>query len=240
MKEYTIRKASKILNISKDTLRRYSEKGLIKTYRDSNGYRIFSEESLSGFIRKNAFVLAQKWVFSDSGEDFLREFYFPYSDFFRIGSEKIREVFVEDGFSDQESIYYETIIGEIGNNSFDHNLGKWTIPGVLMIYNGREIVLADKGVGVLNTLKEIIPGLDNYKDALRVAFTEIVSGRSPESRGNGLKYVRSIIENGKIKAELQFFSGDYVVVIKPRREMLIKKGKKFFNGCIAKIKIIKK
>jgi len=57
----------------------------------------------------------------------------------------------------------------------------------------RKVVLADRGQGILTTLKRVRPWLVNSNEAIRVAFTEMVSGRYPETRGNGLKFVRSII-----------------------------------------------
>ena len=62
----------------------------------------------------------------------------------------------------------------------------------------RVIVLADRGRGVRTTLQQIRPELSDDMEALRVAFTEVLSGRSPEKRGNGLKVVRSIAESSSI------------------------------------------
>ena len=111
-----------------------------------------------------------------------------------------------------------SLAGEIGNNSFDHNLGNWPdIPGVLFGYdlNKKEIVLADRGLGILETLKRVRPELSSHQQALKVSFTEIVSGRAPENRGNGLKYVRRIIKEYPINlffktgnADLTLQSGD--------------------------------
>ena len=98
------------------------------------------------------------------------------------------------------------ITGEIGNNSFDHNLGNW--PDILGIYfsyslTERKIILADRGLGILFTLKKVKPALKSHKDALKVAFTETISGRAPESRGNGLKFVRNIVTQNPIKLTFQ-------------------------------------
>ena len=87
------------------------------------------------------------------------------------------------------------IVGEIGNNSFDHNLGNWPdMPGIFFSYTirNKEVVLADRGQGILKTLKRVRTELTNSSAAMRVAFTETVSGRYPEARGNGLKFVKSI------------------------------------------------
>jgi hypothetical protein len=39
----------------------------------------------------------------------------------------------------------------------------------------------------------VVPGLTDHQQALAIAFEQIVSGRHPEHRGNGLKFVRSVI-----------------------------------------------
>ncbi|PIT98030.1 MAG: hypothetical protein COT71_02870, partial [Candidatus Andersenbacteria bacterium CG10_big_fil_rev_8_21_14_0_10_54_11] len=93
------------------------------------------------------------------------------------------------------------VVGEIGDNSFAHNVGNWPdVPGVFFAYaiDKRFIVLADRGRGVLTTLRQVRPNLADDSEALRVAFTEIVSGRDPEKRGNGLKVVRRVTESGEI------------------------------------------
>ena len=55
------------------------------------------------------------------------------------------------------------------------------------------------------TLQQVRPNLATDVEALNVAFTEIVSGRNPEKRGNGLKVVRSVVESNEIS--LLFRSG---------------------------------
>ncbi|MDO8609951.1 MAG: hypothetical protein Q7R95_05345 [bacterium] len=107
------------------------------------------------------------------------------------------------------------VAGEIGNNSFDHNLGNWSdIPGIFFSYSmrNRKIVLADRGQGILTTLKRVRPKLINSSDAMKMAFTETISGRYPEIRGNGLKFVRSIII--KEPFSLTFKTGDAQLYLK--------------------------
>jgi len=106
------------------------------------------------------------------------------------------------------------IIGEIGNNSFDHNLGSWhDIPGINMTIGikTRKIILADRGRGVFTTIKPMKPEITNDGEALKTAFTEIISGRYPEQRGNGLKFVKDIIEKNNLW--LDFYSGKALATI---------------------------
>jgi hypothetical protein len=86
--------------------------------------------------------------------------------------------------------------GEIGNNSFDHNLGQWRdVPGCWFEaqVSGRFlwICVGDRGQGVFQSLSRVHPSLTNDQSALEAAFEKIISGRSPEQRGNGLKFVRN-------------------------------------------------
>jgi hypothetical protein len=108
-----------------------------------------------------------------------------------------------------------SIIGELGNNCFDHNLGQWRdIPGCWMDHGVREKliwgVIADRGQGVLSSLKNVLPPLQTDQEAIETAFEKRISGRSPEQRGNGLKFVRNII-NGRNDRGLIFFSGRGVI-----------------------------
>lgn len=90
-----------------------------------------------------------------------------------------------------------SVIGEIGNNSFDHNLGQWRdVPGcwfeTQVTRRRLWILIADRGQGIFRSLSGVIP-VANEQDAMEKAFRERISGRTPERRGNGLKYVKNVI-----------------------------------------------
>jgi len=135
------------------------------------------------------------------------------------------------------------VVGEIGNNSFDHNIGNWPdVAGVFFGYNlkERKIILADRGQGILTTLKRVKKQMLTHKGALEVAFTEYVSGRAPESRGNGLKTVRKVIEGKTDKIiknlSLSFQSGDAELFLKNDGGALdVKNVENFNKGCFALI-----
>ena len=102
-------------------------------------------------------------------------------------------------------------VGEIGNNSYDHNLGHWKdIPGCwyqTQATGGRLwICIADRGQGIWKSLARVDPRIADDQTALRTAFEKFLSGRAPERRGNGLKYVRNII-TGKDRRGLACRSG---------------------------------
>lgn len=129
------------------------------------------------------------------------------------------------------------VAGEIGNNSYDHNLGSWPdIPGIFFSYNmrNRKVVLADRGQGVLTTLKRVRPELTNSSEAIKVAFTETISGRYPEARGNGLKFVRSIIVKNPLS--LYFQTGNSRLYLKKNDvELDVKQVVNIIKGCFAVI-----
>ena len=87
----------------------------------------------------------------------------------------------------------------------------------------------------MKTLSRIKKDLKSDEEALRVAFTEIISGRSPEARGNGLKFVRNVIIENNVtlffqtgNAKLELKKGDTVLNITQEDEIV--------HGCIARIK----
>lgn len=89
-------------------------------------------------------------------------------------------------------------------------------------------------MGILRTLQRVRSELITHQDALRVAFTEVVSGRAPEDRGNGLKFVRNVITTHPMK--LLFQSGDAELRIDDSNtDLHITKSTTSIHGCLAKI-----
>ena len=104
-----------------------------------------------------------------------------------------------DSFAIKSEKYLQTaIIGEIGNNTFDHNwdFDKNHVRGCYLNLNDSDgtIVLADFGRGVRESLSRV-KNFDDDLSAIKTAFLESVSGRAPEQRGNGLKFVSQNIAN---------------------------------------------
>jgi hypothetical protein len=103
------------------------------------------------------------------------------------------------------------IIGEIGNNTFDHNfIFENDFPrGVYFnaAYKRDYTVLADFGKGVKRSLLLVQPSLQSDIEAVEMAFTKRISGRSPEQRGNGLKFVSETIRQNRWHLYFQSGSG---------------------------------
>jgi len=101
------------------------------------------------------------------------------------------------------------IIGEIGNNTFDHNfVFENNRPrGVYSNYTYKQkyAIIADYGRGIFGSLSTVLPSIGTELEAMETAFTKRISGRSPEQRGNGLKFVSETIQQNNL--HLYFQSG---------------------------------
>lgn len=100
----------------------------------------------------------------------------------------------QNGYSLETSSLVISVVGEIANNCFDHNLGKWKDQvGCLLSFDflpdRLRIAIIDRGQGIADSLKVVRPEISNPAEYLVLAFETIISGRAPEQRGNGLKYV---------------------------------------------------
>jgi hypothetical protein len=138
-------------------------------------------------------------------------------DVFEARAQKIFPLLLKNGFSEQDASLIYSIIGEVGNNTFDHNLGYWCDqPGCYFSYEfddkGMSFAIADHGRGILASLKRVMTSLQNDQQAVETAFNQVVSGRAPEQRGNGLKFVRQII-TGAPKRALIAQSGNGLLIV---------------------------
>jgi hypothetical protein len=78
------------------------------------------------------------------------------------------------------------------------------------------------------------PTLENDEDAVRVAFTEVLSGRAPEGRGNGLKYVKEVVSEYPIN--LLFRTGNAELAMAGTHpDFAITATKNKFRGCLVMI-----
>jgi len=238
VKEYNIQEASLILNVNPQTLRRWDNNKILPARRNSEkGHRYYYEDDLEEFLSKNYKYLldmASRWSFSVPVIFSLPRFYCQDAYIFKGRLNKLEAALQGDQILADNFSLITSSIGEVGNNSFDHNIGKWPdISGIFFGYNlsERKIIISDRGQGVLATLRRVRPSLSNDKEALLVAFTEIISGRAPESRGNGLKYVKKMVQ--KISAKLEFHSGKNILEINGNKELIIKDAEKEMRGCFA-------
>jgi len=235
-KQISIGKAAKYLGVSIDTLRRWDKSGNLTAKKSSGGHRYYLKLDLD-LYKQNIFALATKWVLEAPKEP-KKEFYCPTSLEFKGRLSRLQTAL---GKLEVLKKYYSLIVaitGEIGNNSYDHNLGNWPdISGAFFAFDvsKKQIALADRGIGILRTLKRVKPSIKNDEDALYTAFTEVISGRAPEARGNGLKLVKEAILNNPL--ELNFYSGNAKVFMSGRdKKTKFDRTDVYYSGCLALIK----
>ena len=232
----TIGETAKKLGVSIDTLRRWDKSGKFSSVRlSSGGNRYYRKSDVDLFI-KEPLTMAKNWVNSVTAFEPDQKYYCKTRDVFQARLESFQSELLKVKNNTYASLV-SAIAGEIGNNSFDHNLGNW--PDILGVYfcyslSERKIILADRGLGILFTLRKVRPELKSHKEALKVAFTETISGRAPESRGNGLKFVRNIITRNPIN--LTFQTGDAFLKLQQGNQNLeIEILAKLIRGCLAVI-----
>jgi hypothetical protein len=238
IKKYDIQEAAEMLNINPQTLRRWDSDKILLARRDSErGHRYYYEDDLADFLSKNykyLQALAVRWSFAREVFFVPLRFYCQDAYVFKARLYKLEAVLQNDQILKENFSLVTSSVGEIGNNSFDHNIGGWPdVPGIFFGYNlaERKIIISDRGQGVLATLRRARPELANDAEALRAAFTEIISGRAPENRGNGLKYVKKMVQ--KIGLKLEFYSGKSEVKISGGKEIDIRDSNKEMRGCFA-------
>lgn len=242
-RQYSISEAAKILNVNVQTLRRWDKSGRFRAARIPAGkikYYLYSENAIEEFLSQDwraLLKIAAKWSFHPVPLDLPRRFYCPDKSIFKARLSRLEfDLMSNPDFNEIFSLIV-AMAGEIGNNSFDHNLGNWPdVNGIFFAYiiSARKVILADRGQGVLATLKQVKPDLPDHAAALMAAFTEIISGRAPEKRGNGLKFVKEVIVNHNFK--LVFQSGDAVLNLKRNYQLpRVKTSPNFLRGCWAVI-----
>ncbi|MEK7529693.1 MAG: MerR family DNA-binding transcriptional regulator [Patescibacteria group bacterium] len=214
-KKVRISDAAKILKVSTQTLRNWDNSGKYRSKRSKGGQRYYDLEELKRYaldIQQLGFI----WATSSMPPELPSEYFCERPDRFTSRSAKMGSALLNspESVSMDFASLLTLIASEIGDNSFVHNIGNWPdVQGVFFAYDivKRVIVLADRGRGVKATLQHVCPAIHNDTVALHVAFTEIISGRYPEKRGNGLKVVRKIAEKERIG--LSFHSGIGLVTI---------------------------
>jgi len=130
---------------------------------------------------------------------------------------------------------FTAVVAEVAHNSFDHNFANWKdIPGILYYHGVSEktVIIADRGLGIRATLSPIKKDIKDDLSAVKTAITEVISGRAPERRGNGLKFVSNAVKNNWY---LYLQSGNGAVEIK-NAEIKFLTADSFVNGCFTMLK----
>lgn len=136
-----------------------------------------------------------QWYFSGTSTRLIDEnFCRSRSDF--NGRLASYESILKKDFSEDCHYLVSSSLGEIGNNCFDHNLGFWQgDAGCLFIRETNCALICDRGRGIKQSLSSVYALTKEDKDYISIAFGKVITGRAPEKRGNGLKFVRKNILN---------------------------------------------
>ena len=141
----TITQAAEILGVSLDTLRRWDKSGKLAAIKKDGGtHRYYREQDLEIFA-SDLMKFASEWI--EDGTPFPGTFYCPTSSIFNARLTKMEYALMQkSGFEKLYSLIV-LIAGEIGDNSFSHNLGKW--PDTAGIFFGYDL---DKRIVLLSFL----------------------------------------------------------------------------------------
>lgn len=235
-----ISEAARRLGVTAQTLRNWEKSGQLKSFRfHAAGNRLYRESDLLAMFHRvsEGIDLSLRWAAFKVADEPPAAFYCRYRDHFSTSLWK-KDMEWKKVLGEEKGALVTALVGEIGNNSFDHNLGKWPdLSGIWFewLESSRHIVLADRGVGLLNSLRQVRPSIQNHQEAMKVAFNEVLTGRAPERRGNGLKFVKSVVLHHRF--HLSFQSGNSHLTIKDGKEFEIKKAKNTIQGCLAVLSI---
>ncbi len=134
-------------------------------------------------------------------------------------SSKIRRMFRHFGLNELDEARATALVGELGNNVFDHNDGQWpsSIRGAIILaqHNPKkhriEIVVADPGIGFSGSLRAADKTIPSDVEAIKLGMSG-VTGRVGETRGNGLRVIQDWTIN-KFDGIVRIHSGDGLVVV---------------------------
>jgi excisionase family DNA binding protein len=234
----TIKQAAEMIGVTITTLRRWDESGKLVAVRLGKGsHRLYRMEDIEIFAT-DLFSSARLWASATEPTEPQDSFYCPTSYVFQARLNRMETEMLKRPDLQNTLSIISSVAGEIGNNSFDHNLGSWfDIAGIFFAYdlNKKVVVLADRGQGILRTLQRVKKDLKTHDQALKTAFTEVITGRAPEHRGNGLKYVRRVVTGYPVS--LFFQTGDAKLRLqKGDTDIKIEKAEHPIHGCLALIR----
>jgi hypothetical protein len=151
-------------------------------------------------------MIAFEWVNSAIGIIPVKDFYCPSRDIAEARTEKLPALLVSVGWPEDLAELFSATVSELVGNCFDHNVGQWKdVQGCWFEAQIEpsfvRVFIADRGQGILTSLQRVLSDLNDPIEALKKAFTEIITGRAPEKRGNGLKFViRSLQKIPNVKS----------------------------------------
>lgn len=142
-----------------------------------------------------------------------------FRDEFNARLPRFISIFENFGLTLEESQRATAVVGELGNNVFDHNLGNWPTnnSGCIITaqnypsYRRIEIAVGDPGVGFYGSLKAAFPNIKNDVEAIKTGL-DGKTGRIGEERGNGLRIIQDWTINN-FSGKVAIHSGNGLVIV---------------------------
>lgn len=197
------------LGISPQALHRHLSSLVTAGYLEARGRGPLTRYFIAGAPQLKA---AQIWFSSiNKPTESAEEFVCMARDVFNARLNKIHSV-TGPKLTEEDLALVIAVTGEVGNNSFDHNFGNWhDVSGcwfqIEVTGNKLWLCIADRGQGIYKSLSRVDHSLRDDQAALITAFEKTLSGRAPENRGNGLKFVKNVIVESERPAGLACKSG---------------------------------
>ena len=118
-----------------------------------------------------------------------------YRDEFNARLGRFIEMFKNFGLTESDAQRATALVGELGNNVFDHNLGNWptNVSGCIIAaqhypdIHTIEIVVGDPGVGFYGSLKTAFPNISNDIEAIKLGL----AGNTGSSRRNKREWIKT-------------------------------------------------
>jgi hypothetical protein len=142
-----------------------------------------------------------------------------YRDEFNSRLERFAKIFINFGLGENQARLVVALIGELGNNVFDHNALNWPtdVSGCFLtaqnypLKNFIEFAIGDPGIGFLGSLKANYPEINDDISAIKQGLAG-KTGRINERRGNGLQFVqRWTLTN--FRGKVAIHSGEGLIII---------------------------
>ena len=157
-------------------------------------------------------MTALEWVQSQSAPEPSAEVYCPTRDVATARAQKVRSLPSVVALGADIARTLTVVLSELADNCFDHNLGNFRdVTGCwLEVHNESgcvRAIVADRGQGLLATLKKVRTDVSDDEHAIQLAFRGGVSGRAPEKRGNGLRFIWNTFNREMKGTQLRYYSG---------------------------------
>lgn len=196
-------------------LRLPSDKNMLSYLKRMHFHELFSELTYKSFLTQ----LEKTEVNEKDNDNVCEILHCIFRDELDARLGKIQRMFEHFGLNEMERSMATSIVGELGNNVFDHNDGQWptSVRGAIILAQMNpqkrmvEVVVADPGIGFSGSLKALNLNIASDVDAIELGLTG-VTGRIGERRGQGLQ----IVQNWTIKnfaGIVRIHSGSGLIVI---------------------------